>query len=107
LHIYIYIYIDIYTDVQSRRVTKVPFGSHFGYLVEFNGAALVSVTEQYIPKPLPLEQFQVKLVNFSKEDLDLKLHDAKKKAKFVARIAVDQNIKKCNIQNTSVVVGDK
>lgn len=63
--------------VKVQRITNVPFGPHYGYFIKLNGAAIVSGTRLHIPKPLPLEQYQLKAACLSQRDEDQHLHNAK------------------------------
>ena len=60
------------------RDTLVPFAPHYAYELKVKGSDFVVGTRLRIPKPLPIEQFQVKYNNMSDEDKSVNLDNANK-----------------------------
>jgi len=72
---------DIGKDIlNSVQLTRVPFGPHYGYKVQIKGHGRTVGKLIKVPKPLPLDLFDLALPNFTKEQLDEKWQQAKKEA---------------------------
>lgn len=73
---------DLGKDIlKTTQLKRVPFGPHFGYRVILKGHTTTKGTLIKYPSPLPYDDFNKHLPNYSQEDLDQHWHTAKTKAR--------------------------